>query len=137
MRSRDGNHSLTLTISTIILIFGSLALHAGEYLISYRYTIQNAILINETLDVSKSMQKCAGSESASIFFPNKNNSDLKETIATNKEEFTTFLHKLGVIVEHKEKTINSYNSSTTRLTLKTTCFKVDFNDTLVKISALK
>ena len=137
MRSRDGNHSLTLTVSTIIFILGSLALHAGEYLISYRYTVQDAILINETLDISKSMQKCLGRESASIFFPNENNSNLEKTIATNREEFTAFLHKLGLIVEHKEQTINAHNSSITRLTLKTTCFKVDFNDTLVKISALK
>ena len=137
MRSRDGNHSLTLTISSIIFLLNSLALNAGEFLISYQYTVKNAILINEQLDISKSMQKCRGTESQSIIFENKYNNSLEKTIADNREEFTTFLHQLGLIVEHKERTINSQNSSTTRLTLKTTCFKVDFNDTLVRISALK
>ena len=47
------------------------------------------------------------------------------------------MHKLGLNVEHKD--VNNKLSNThlvTILTLKTTCFKVDFNDNFVKISPL-
>ena len=62
---------------------------------------------------------------------------LKEIISSNFEEFIYFIHKLGLNIEHKDKTINFEHTSTTVLTLKTTCFKVDFNDNFVKISPLK
>jgi hypothetical protein len=60
MRSRDGDHNFSLTISTIIFLFSSLALNASEYLISYRYLVHNAILYDESLEVSKSMRVCGG-----------------------------------------------------------------------------
>ncbi|MBN2817058.1 MAG: hypothetical protein JXQ67_10270 [Campylobacterales bacterium] len=137
MRSRDGNHSFTLSISAIIFLFNSLALHAGEYLISYNYSVKNAILYNEQLDISKSMQTCKGTLSNSIIFPGNDSNNLYEVIETNRENFIEFLHSIGLLVEHREETNNYQNNSITHLTLRTRCFKVDFNDTLVKISALK
>lgn len=138
MRSRDGDHSILRTICAII-IFNSLSsfLYAGEYLISYRYVVKNAILYNEHLDISPAMQKCSGTEQTSIILDPQDSEDLTTVIEQNKEEFVSYLHKLGLQVKHSEKTKNFQNTSTTVLTLKTTCFKVDFNDNSVKITLLK
>lgn len=136
MRSRDGDHSILRTICALI-IFGSLELYAGEYLISYRYVVKDALLYNEHLDVSPAMQKCLGKAQKSIFLDPHNSEDLRSVIEENKQEFVQYLHKLGLQVQHREKTTNFQNSSTTVLTLKTTCFKVDFNDNSVKITPLK
>ena len=137
MRSRDGNHTFSLTIPTIVLLFSSLTLSASEYLISYRYLVHNAILYNDSLDISKSMRSCNGEPFAEIAFANAQSQNLKDVVNENKEEFIDFIHSLGLHVEHREKTSKMFHDSTTILTLKTTCFKVDFNDTFVKISALK
>jgi hypothetical protein len=83
------------------------------------------------------MQVCHGSPSKYIIFENTTNKDLNSILSSHHEEFIEFIHKIGLSVEHREKTSDYQNSSTTILTLKTTCFKVDFNDTFVKISALK
>jgi len=137
MRSRDGNHAFSLTISTIILLLAPLALSASEYLISYRYLVHNAVLYNDSLEISKSMTPCFGEATAEIIFANSNEERLSNIIDKNQEEFVEFIHSLGLSVEHHEKTSLKTYDSTTILTLKTTCFKVDFNDTFVKISALK
>jgi len=137
MRSRDGNQTFPLSISTVIFLLSSLALHASEYLISYRYSVHDAILYNESLDISKSMQECSGKPSDYIILASENNKDLNKILTIHNEEFIEFIHKIGLSLEHKEKTSNYQNRSTTILTLKTTCFKVDFNDTFVKISSLK
>ena len=63
--------------------------------------------------------------------------NIKNIISTNSQEFLDYVHKLGLHVEHKDLTINAQNSSTTVLTLKTTCFKVDFNENFAKIAPLK
>ena len=136
MRSRDGNQFGSFAICSIIL-FNSLALHASEYLISYRYVVKDMILYNDSLHVSKAMKQCKGEPQNSIEFPDKNSSDLNEVIKNNSIEFMNFIHKVGLDVEHKETTLDAQNSSTTILTLKTTCFKVDFNDNFAKITALK
>ena len=138
MRSRDGNRTFSLSIQvSLLLLFSSLALNASEYLISYRYSVKNAILYNETLEISKSMQKCYGKPYDSIIFLAQNDKNLRKLISANHEDFVDFMHKIGLNVTHTEKTRNYQNSSTTILTLRTTCFKVDFNDTFVKISPLK
>ncbi len=137
MRSRDGNHTFSRSISSIILLLSSLALHASEYLISYKYSVRNAILYNETLAISKSMQKCSGKPYDSLFLETDTSDNLKNILTTNNEEFIEYIHKLGLSVKHEEKTANYQNFSHTVLTLKTTCFKVDFNDNFVKISPLK
>jgi len=137
MRSRDGNQNFSLSVSVVVLLLSSLALNAGEYLISYRYLVKNATLYNETLQISKAMHKCIGKPYHSISFENDGSKNLDKTISENSEEFIEYIHKLGLDVKHKEQTIDFQNSSTTILTLRTKCFKVDFNDNFVKISPLK
>ncbi|MDD5400271.1 MAG: hypothetical protein PHQ93_03675 [Sulfurimonas sp.] len=136
MRSRDGNNDFSLRLCSII-IFNSLALHASEYLISYKYIIEDIMLYNETLLISEAMTKCRGKPYDELVFSKSDSKDLKKIISENSEEFIDFIHKLGLHLEHKETTINLKNSSTTTLVLKTTCFKVDFNDNFVKIAPLK
>jgi len=138
MRSRDGNSSISPSIPvTLLFLFYSLALHAGEYLISYRYLVKDAMLYSESLEISHAMKKCQGEEKEAIYLPADEHKNLKNIISLHNEEFLRYLHKLGLSVSHKEETINAQYSSVTILTLKTTCFKVDFNDNFVKISALK
>ncbi len=137
MRSRDGNHSLPLTICKLIILFNSLALNAGEYFISYKYLVKDASLYNENLQISKAMQKCHGKQSNFIILQNNDNDDLKKIISSNSEEFIDYIHKLGLEVKHQDEAKNGIYSSTTTLTLKTTCFKVDFNENFAKITALK
>jgi len=138
MRSRDGNLTFSLSICTIILttLFSS-ALTADEYFISYRYVIKDAILYNESLLISKAMKKCSGSPYNPIILESDGEKNLHEIISKKSEEFIHYIHKLGLHVEHNEKTTDYKNSSTTILTLKTTCFKVDFNDNFAKIAPLK
>ena len=136
MRSRDGNSSYLLAIFSIVFFY-SLSLQASEYLISYRYVVKDAILYNESLQISSAMKKCSGSPRKSLLLSIDDNQNLQEIIKLNAQEFIDFLHKIGLNVEHKEKTINYINHSTTILTLKTTCFKVDINENFAIISPLK
>jgi len=138
MRSRNGNHYFSRRFcSQIAFLFYSLALSADEYLISYRYVIKDAIIYNESLKISNAMKKCTGAPYSSLILENNNSKDLKQIISTNNEDFIDYIHKLGLDVEHHEQTINLQNRSTTILTLKTQCFKVDFNDNFARISPLK
>jgi hypothetical protein len=82
------------------------------------------------------MKKCIGEKKKELIL-SSNSKDLKETISQNSEEFIEYMHKLGLQVENIDTTTNLQNSSITILTLKTTCFKVDFNDNFVKIAPLK
>jgi len=82
------------------------------------------------------MRKCDGETTTFIELPHKDSTDLTQIISNNSEEFIDFLHKIGLSIEYKSITMNAQNSSTTILTLKTTCFKVDFNDYFAKISPL-
>ena len=136
MRSRDGNCTLSCSVCTLVLL-SSLALNASEYLISYRSVVKNAILYNETLHVSQAMQQCTGTPQKSLVLLKQNSEDIEKIIHNKMDDFITYIYKLGISVEHKEKNINYQNSSTTILTMHTRCFKVDFNDNFAKITALK
>jgi hypothetical protein len=136
MRSRNGNFNFSLRLCTIIL-FNSLALSASEYLISYKYVVKDATLYNETLLVSKAMTKCEGNPQEEFILQNNSEENLEKLLSKNPEEFLEYIHKLGLHVNHDEKTLNLQNSYTTILTLKTTCFKVDFNDNFATIAPLK
>ncbi|MDD2790456.1 MAG: hypothetical protein PHU40_07315 [Sulfurimonas sp.] len=136
MRSRDGNRLSALSIFKLIFLFYSLALSAGEYLISYRYVTQNAILYNEVLSIAKAMHKCTGTPSSTLILESDGSDNLNQIISQNEDEFLSFIHALGLDVKHSEINTNLQNSSTTILTLKTTCFKVNFNDNFAKISPL-
>ena len=136
MRSRDGNNYRSLAICALIF-FNSLVLNAGEYLISYRYVVKDALLYNESLQISHAMKNCVGKSTNFIELAHKDSDNLVDIIDNNSQEFIDFIHKIGLSVEHNESTINAKNSSITILTLKTTCFKVDFNDYFARISLLK
>ena len=136
MRSRDGNRTFSRRLFTLIL-FHSLALNASEFLISYSYTVKDATFYNETLHISKAMKKCSGTPEKSFMFETDGEKDLKKIISNNKDEFIDYIHKLGLHLKHDEKTHNYHYTSLTTLTLKTTCFKVDFNDNFAKIAPLK
>ena len=135
MRSRDGNNYRSLAICSLIFL-NSLALNASEYLISYRYVVKDLTLYNESLKISRAMKTCHGTPQNFIELLADDEDDLSKIIKNNSEEFIDFIHKIGLSVEHKEKTYNAQNTSKTVVTLKTTCFKVDFNHNFAKISAL-
>ncbi len=137
MRSRDGNRHFTRRLCSVIILLFPLALSAGEYLISYKYIVKDATLYNETLFISQSMKKCSGTPQTELFLLTHGEDDLKKIIARNSAEFLEYIHKLGLHVAYNDVTSNLQNSSTTTLTLRTTCFKVDFNDTFVTINPLK
>ena len=135
MRSRDGNSSFSFRLLASLLF--SISLNAQEYLISYRYVVKDAIIYNESLLVSKTMKKCRGNTYQAIILENDGSKDLKEIISKNDELFREYIHKIGLNVKHDETTKNHQNKSTTILTLKTKCFKVDINDNFAKIAPLK
>jgi len=137
MRSRDGNHSFTRRLCTVIFLSSSLALNAGEYLVSYKYIVKDAMLYNESLDISKSMTQCEGEPSQRLILPSSNAENFPKLVAKHREEFIEYIHTLGLDIQSRDTTTNNQMNSTTIVTLKTTCFKVDFNDTFVKISHLK
>jgi len=99
--------------------------------------VKDATLYNETLHISKSMKKCTGKPQTALILTSFGDEDLKQTIKNNEQEFIDYIHKLGLHVEHKESTSNYQNKSTTILTLKTRCFKVDFNENFARIAPLK
>ena len=138
MRSRDGNHSFIFSVCTLIFCSIFSSAYAEEYLISYRYVIKDAFLYNEKLDISRAMQKCEGEPSHSLLLDTTDSKHLKSIILDNFEEFSDYIQKLGLHVEHATTSSGyTHQQSSTIVTLKTTCFKVDFNDTSVRISALK
>jgi len=137
MRSRDGDNSISLRLRTVIFLFLVSSLSAEEYYISYRYVVKDALLYNESLAVSRAMKKCKGETYSPLILDSDNSNNLKKIISKNSQMFINYLHKLGLQVEHKENTLNYQNHATTVLTLKTKCFKVDFNDNFARITPLK
>jgi len=139
MRSRDGNHSFTQSISTLILfVLCSSALFADEYLISYQYTVKDSILYNEKLFISKSMTKCSGKLYKNSLLLERNGlNSFKKILQNNKILFFQYLSKIGLNVQNYETLYNQTDHSFIIITLKTTCFKVDFNENFVKIAPLK
>ena len=136
MRSRDGSFTILLRFCTLVLL-STLLLSANEYLISYRYVVKNAILYNESLQISHAMKKCQGSIQKTLLLNSDGTTNLQKIISLNHEKFISFINSIGLDVSHQESNINFQNHSTTILTLPTTCFKVDFNDNFAKISSLK
>lgn len=137
MRSRVGDGSISLRFLSLILFF-SLVLSASEYLVSYRYVVKDSLLYNDYLKISKAMQKCHGSTYRDeVIFDINNSDNLEQIIKQNSDEFIEYIHKLGLHIKNVDINQNYQNSNTTVLTLKTTCFKVDFNENLVKIAPIK
>ena len=136
MRSRDGNCYCSLAICSVIF-FNSFALYANEYLISYRYIVKDAILFNESLQISHAMKKCSGKPTSSIELRVLKSDKLSDIIDNNSEKFINYLHKIGLDLEFKSTTSKYEYSAVSIHTLKTTCFKVDFNDNFARLSPLK
>ena len=136
MRSRDGSSSFLLSVPSLILLL-TLSINAKEYLISYRYVVKDATLYSEKLYISDAMKKCIGTLKKPLLLETNGTTSIREIISKNPNKFIDYIHKLGLDVNHKEITANLQNTSTTIMTLKTTCFKVDFNDNFVKIRPIK
>lgn len=136
MRSRDGNRTLSLFICGLIF-FHTQVFCAEEYLISYRYVVQDARLYNESLEVARAMKSCEGKELEPFVLSHGSAQNFKDFLLKNSAEFIEYLHKLGLHVEHREQLKNYATRSQTILTLRTMCFKVDFNDSLAIIIPLK
>jgi len=83
------------------------------------------------------MTKCEGTPQEEFILQNQDEESLEKLISKNSDKFIEYIHKLGLHVNHDEKTVDLQNSYTTVMTLKTTCFKVDFNDNFATIAPLK
>jgi len=136
MRSRDGSSSFLLTICTIVFFIYS-NLYAKEYYISYRYVVKDAVLYNETFLLSKAMKKCIGKPKDEVLIFNKKHKSLKELLSDSSGEFIEYVHKLGLEVQNRTLQNSMQNSSLTVLTLKTTCFDIDYNKDFVVIRSIK
>jgi len=85
------------------------------------------------------MTKCRGElldSSLILLYTKTSKEPLKDIILKNYDAFFKYISTLKISVSHKSKTYNFQNTSTTKLILPTTCFKVDFNDSFVKITAI-
>ncbi|WP_345980312.1 hypothetical protein [Sulfurimonas sp. HSL3-2] len=85
------------------------------------------------------MTPCSGEigESKLLLSTTNDTKDLKKIILQNSELFFTYINSIGLHVRSDEVTNNGINSSLTIVTLKPTCFTVEFNDNLVKIAPFK
>jgi len=137
MRSRNGDRPFIRSICTTIIVSSLSFLNAQEYLISYRYVAKNALSYNESFHVSHAMTQCGSQSYEPLILENTDNNNLKATLLKNFDLFFDYAKKLGLHVRHEEHTLNHQSSAFTTLTLKTTCFKVEFNDSFVIIQALK
>jgi hypothetical protein len=99
--------------------------------------VKNSLLYNEKLYVSKAMTKCQGKATRSLELERDDSKNLKQILLNNPDKFFLFLSTNGIFIENKDIIINGVDSSSTVITLKSQCFKVDFNDNFVKITPLK
>ncbi len=117
-----------------------MVLFSQEYLISYSATVKDALLYNERLMVSKSMTPCKGElleDSLLLGYAKNSEQNLKELILADFDAFLSYMERLGLEVRNSQRTTNGMNRSMTKLLFPTTCFKVDFNDSFVTITAIK
>jgi hypothetical protein len=83
------------------------------------------------------MQPCQGKPYPELTLEKEPNQSLQDILTPQNELFFHYIAQLGLEVNFAQETTNAQATSTTIITLRTTCFKVDFNDYFVKISALK
>ncbi len=124
-----------------MVFFFSGALFAKEYLLSYTYTVKDAVIFSEKLLISSAMTKCEGEpfdKSLTLPYPkSKQKENFRLIIRENFDQFLSYLSAIGFKIKENSQTINAQNTTTTRLIFPTTCFKVDFNDSFVTITAIK
>jgi len=134
VRSRNGDHSLLRYCSA--LIAAALPLFGESYYIGYRADVSNALLVNETLHVSRAMSPCEGTAGNSLILPAASD-NLSAVIGNGRDDFETFLRKEGYHVTHRSRSVNYQNSGRTTLTFPTHCFEVEFKPGFAKIALIK
>ena len=135
MRSRDGNRPYLFAIYALII---TTTLSASSYYISYKSLIRNGSLISDELLISKAMRPCRGRGIYKPYYLIL--TDKKAFVSALKEEQDAFLEYLSHVALHvKSHSQQSYTTQNDEieLTFKPTCFKVDFNDGLAKITPIK
>lgn len=134
MRSGTRNRPFLLTVYALI---SASALMGDEYLIGYRLTTQNSILISDRLSVSKSMTPCLGTKQESLSLPRQPSQTLPSLLNTHEDEFMEFATQQTIKVQSHQNISNQRQESSDSMTLPTRCYVVDFNDDSVTISLLK
>jgi len=116
-----------------------LYLNAKEYIISYKAAVHNAILLNEKLSVSPSMQQCKGKgDGNEIIFDNpKHLKSLYKVLSQNSELFYNYIMKQAFVIRSFESVSSRKIDSLLLLRLPPTCFTVNFNEDFVTIQPLK
>ncbi|MEA3523121.1 MAG: hypothetical protein U9R50_09090 [Campylobacterota bacterium] len=135
MRNRNGNCSLLLTLSS--LIFFTTLLSAQTYRIGYRVVVKDAILVDETLNISRTMTPCHGKARKALILENTKSNNIHTLLQEHREEFYNYLYRQSLHVRHNNKTTNAIATSLTTLTFPTECFTVDFKGNLAKITLIK
>ncbi len=133
MRSRNGSRSLSFTICTLILL--PFYLYADSYYIGYRAIVKDALLVDETLNISRAMTPCRGKESTTLSLPALTQ-NVHTLIKENSDQFYKYLLSLSLHVRHNESVINSQSRSLTTLTFPTHCFTIDFKGNLANITLM-
>lgn len=108
-----------------------------EYLIGYRLTTQNSMLVSDRINVSKSMTPCLGIKQESLFLPRQPFQTLQALLNSHEDEFIEFATQQTVKLQSHQKVSNNEHTSSDSITLPTQCYIVDFNDDSVTISLLK
>ena len=142
MRSGDGDTAILQRLCALVVLLALFeVLPAREYLISYEYITKDAMPCCEKLQVARAMQPCKGKRihhSLYLAYPKKQQPLRVDALLKREfERFFDYIASIGLEVRHMEHTTDMQNSSYTRLRLPTTCFKVDFNDSFVTITAIK
>ena len=85
------------------------------------------------------MKQCEGHPFASslILEDPSRSENLQKIISKNSDQFFSYINTLGLHVKNAEEDSNGQSTFTTMVALKPTCFTVEFNDNLVKMSPLK
>ena len=65
------------------------------------------------------------------------NQNLDALIKANFEQFLRYIATIGFHVENSFEATSYQDTSITHINFPTTCFKVDFNDNFVTITAIK
>ena len=135
MRSRDGDSPYLFTIYALVV---STTLSASSYYISYSSLVRNATLVNDELLISKAMRPCSGKP---LYRPYRlileSESDFIEVLESKREDFLEYLSHVALHVRGRSGSINATIDDEIELRFKPTCFKVDFNDGLAKITPMK
>ncbi len=135
MRGSNASRSLSLSICSLIIFFSSICL-ADTYRIGYRAIVKNSILVNETLNISKSMTPCYGNKT-SILTLDSDTKNIYHLLKKNSNKFYEYLLTQSLHVRDNSTTNNNISTTLTTLTFPTECFKVTFKGNLAKIALIK